>query len=486
MTVFSSPATDNWLLDASGAGRVGLWRLDLASGSIDCTPRCKENLGFGPDKKLHLDDVFNAMHPDDRERSGAIVQHAIETRGEYHSIYRVVWPDGSIHHIDSRGRVGEGQITGTTMDITEQRTLEEQLSRESSRIRMITTHVAEALWFMDAAGRVTFMNPAAEEMFGWSMEEIRGRVLHDVLHYKRADGTPYPITECAASETIRDGAPVRNREDLWIHRSGRFVPVSSSATPIVENGVVRGAVVSAHDITDRKAIEDALRESSRAKDDFLATVSHELRTPMTAILGWTGFLRMCGVPEELQTAIEQIDSSAKAQASIVDDLIDTSRIVTGKLRLQLDDVDVADVLDEAIGTIKPTAEEKHIALTCSTTCQGVHVRADRSRIRQVLWNLLSNAIKFTPEHGAVAVSASVQGDEVVIAVSDTGVGIAPEFLSRVFERFAQEASSARYHSGLGLGLAIVKQLVEMHGGRVSASSDGPGHGATFTVALPRA
>src|SRR5215212_5502577 len=135
MTVTTTPAAvDNWLLDASGAGRVGLWRLDLATGAIDCTPRCKENLGFPCDSKLHVDDVFNAMHPDDRETSGAIVQHAIATRGEYHLVYRVIWPDGSIHHIDSRGRAGDGQITGTTMDITEQRNLEEQLSRESSRI----------------------------------------------------------------------------------------------------------------------------------------------------------------------------------------------------------------------------------------------------------------------------------------------------------------------------------------------------------------
>ena len=134
MTVTTTPAAvDNWLPAAAGAGRVGLWRLDLASGSIDCTPRCKENLGFPPDRKLHADDVFNAMHPDDREASDAIVRHAIDTRGEYHFVYRVIWPDGSIHHIDSRGRVGDGQITGTTMDITEQRVLEEQLARESSR-----------------------------------------------------------------------------------------------------------------------------------------------------------------------------------------------------------------------------------------------------------------------------------------------------------------------------------------------------------------
>ena len=484
LSVTETSAVDNWLLDASGAGRVGLWKLDLASGSIECTASCKQNLGFPPDKKLHVDDVFNAMHPDDREVTGAIVQKAVETRGEYHLLYRVVWPDGTIHWIDSRGRVGDGTIAGTTIDVTEQHELEAQLSRESSRTRMITTHVAEALFFLDGDARITFMNPAAEQTFGWTSAEVRGRVLHDIVHYKRADGSPFPREECPLSHSLADGIAVRHREDLWIHRSGRFVPVICSSTPIVEGNVVRGAVVSAHDNTARKAIEDALRESSRAKDDFLATVSHELRTPMTAILGWTGFLRMVGIPEDLRTAIEQIDASAKAQAAIVDDLIDVSRIVTGKLNLHLEDVEVGDVLDDAIRTIRPTAEEKQIALTCKSTCDGAQVRADRSRFRQVLWNLLTNAIKFTPERGAVMVDARLEDDAVVMSVRDTGIGIAPEFLPRVFERFAQESSGERYQSGLGLGLSIVRQLVEMHGGSVSASSDGPGMGATFTVTLP--
>ena len=486
MSLIESPAVDTWLLDAAGAGRVGLWKLDLASGAIDCTVRCKENLGYPPDRKLHVDDVFNAMHPDDREVTGTIVQKAIETRGEYHLLYRVIWPDGTIHWIDSRGRVGDGTIAGTTIDVTEQHDLEVQLARESSRTRMITTHVAEPLFFMDAGGHVTFMNPAAEQAFGWSSSEVRGRVLHDVVHYKRADGSPFPMEECPLGRTLSDGAAVRNLEDLWVHRSGKFVPVICSSTPIVEGNVVRGAVISAHDITERKAIEDALRESSRAKDDFLAMVSHELRTPMTAILGWTGFLRMIGVPEELRTAIEQIDASAKAQAGIVDDLIDVSRIVTGKLNLHLQDVAVEDVLDDAIRTIRPTAEARQIALTCRSTCDDALVRADRSRIRQVLWNLLTNAIKFTPERGSVTVDARLDAGTVVVAVRDTGIGIAAEFLPRVFERFSQESNGARDQSGLGLGLSIVRQLVEMHGGRVSASSEGAGMGATFTVTLPRA
>ena len=483
MSVIETPAVENWLLAAAGAGRVGLWKLDLASGWIECTPRCKENLGFPPDKKLHVDDVFHAMHPDDREVSGVIVQKAIETGGEYHIFYRVIWPDGTIHWIDSRGRVGDGAIAGTTIDITEQRELEAQLARESSRTRMITTHVAEALWFMDATGRVTFMNPAAEETFGWSAEEVRGRVLHEIVHYRRPDGTPFPITDCPLGRTLFDAVPVRNHEDLWIHKSGRYVPVICSSTPIVENGVVRGAVVSAHDISERKAVEDALRESSRAKDEFLATVSHELRTPMTAILGWTGFLRMCGIPEELRTAIEQIDASARAQASIVDDLIDMSRIVTGKLHLQMEDVDVTDVLDEAIRTVQATADAKQISLTCTAACGDARVHADRSRLRQVFWNLLTNAIKFTPERGAVTVDARLQNGEVVVSVRDTGIGIAPDFLPHVFDRFAQESNADRYQAGLGLGLSIVKQLVEMHGGRVTAESEGTGRGATFTVTL---
>jgi len=474
---FARPADPAWLRHAADAGQVGFWHLDAESGVIDCTPRCKANLGIPPDAKVTLDTIWSVMHPDDRERVGACVQQAVESRGAYAVEYRVVRPDGSVHWISSRGRyveiAGRPGMVGSTIDDTERRRVEELN-------RLITTNVAEGLCFMDANGRLTYMNPAAAEILGWSEDALRGKDVHTALHQS------HPTADCPLSQVLFAGAPVSDNEEQWLHKDGHAVSLICSATPIVEEGRVTGAVLSLHDITDRKRMENALRDASRARDEFLATVSHELRTPMTSILGWAQLMKVMDINPELRVAVEQIELSAKAQAAIVDDLIDISRAITGKLRLHIDTIDVVSVLDEAMRFVEQTAAAKKIEIEKTVECDDPMLKADRGRLHQVLWNLLSNAIKFTPEGGQVSVRLECTADRLVVRVRDTGIGIAPEFLPSVFDRFSQQsASESRQHGGLGLGLAIVKQLVEMHGGTVSAASDGIGRGAQFEVVLPR-
>ena len=466
-----------WLRLAADAGFIGFWHLDVETGVIDCTPRCKVNLGIPPDTKVTIDTIWAVMHPDDRERVGARVQQAIDARGSYAVEYRAVWPDQSVHWITSRGRyveiAGRPGMAGTTIDDTERRRVDELN-------RVITTHVAEGLCFMDANGRLTFMNPAACEILGWTEDDLRGKDIHTTLHQS------HPTAECPLSQTLFDGKPVTDHEEQWLNRVGDPVSLICSATPIVEEGRVTGAVLSLHDITDRKLMENALRDASRARDEFLATVSHELRTPMTSILGWAQLMKVMDIGPELRVAVEQIELSAKAQAAIVDDLIDISRAITGKLRLHIDTIDVVSVLDEAMRFVEQTAAAKRIEIERSIECEDPLLKADRGRLHQVLWNLLSNAIKFTPEGGKVLVRLECTSERLVVRVRDTGIGIAPEFLPSVFDRFSQQSTSeSRQHGGLGLGLAIVKQLVEMHGGTVSAHSDGIGKGALFEVVLPR-
>jgi signal transduction histidine kinase len=263
------------------------------------------------------------------------------------------------------------------------------------------------------------------------------------------------------------------------------VPLICSATPINEEGRVTGAVVSLHDMAERKRMENALRDATRARDEFLATVSHELRTPMTSILGWAQLMKVMNIEPELRVAVEQIELAAKAQAAIVDDLIDISKAITGKLRLHVDTIDVVSVLDEAMRFVETTAAAKKIEIVRSIDCADPMLQGDRGRLHQVLWNLLSNAIKFTPEGGRVDVSLHCNSEKLTVSVRDTGIGIAPGFLPSVFDRFSQQsAAESRQHGGLGLGLAIAKQLVEMHGGTIAAHSDGIGKGATFTVVIP--
>lgn len=229
-------------------------------------------------------------------------------------------------------------------------------------------------------------------------------------------------------------------------------------------------------------------ESNRLKDEFLATVSHELRTPLTAILGWSRMLEGGGLQGEMAArAVETIKRNAKAQAQIIDDILDVSRIITGKLYLELHPLEIAPVLEAAINVVRPTAEAKGIQIEVSFDREPAAVPGDTNRLQQVFWNLLANAIKFTPAGGRVTVHLRRVNSEVEIAIADTGQGITPEFLPFVFDRFRQaDSTSTRQHGGLGLGLAIARHLIEIHGGAIEATSRGAGHGATFTVKLPLA
>jgi len=237
-------------------------------------------------------------------------------------------------------------------------------------------------------------------------------------------------------------------------------------------------------VSEQAARRDA-EAANRAKDEFLATLSHELRTPLNAIVGWAHLLKTGQLDEGQRTrAVDVIDRNAKAQSQIVADVLDVSRIVMGKLRLDVRPVLLSDVVEEALDTVRPAAAAKDIRLE-ATLGAASRVSGDPDRLQQVIWNLLSNAIKFTPSGGSVLLSLRRAEGHVDVVVEDTGAGIRPDFLPHVFERFRQsDSSSTRAHGGLGLGLALVRHLVELHGGTVSAQSRGEGQGATFTVRLP--
>ena len=230
----------------------------------------------------------------------------------------------------------------------------------------------------------------------------------------------------------------------------------------------------------------AAEEANRLKDEFLAVLSHELRTPLNAILGWARMLRAGTLrADDVPRAIETIERNAQAQAQLIEDLLDVSRIVSGKLRLEMRPVHLGDIVADAIDTVRPTADARGVMLTAAVAPAGP-VSGDAQRLQQVVWNLLSNSIKFTPRGGVVHVRVEQHGATVQIVVSDTGQGIDPAFLPHVFDRFRQgtATSGAARRTGLGLGLAIVRHVVEAHGGAVGATSDGIGRGATFTVELP--
>ena len=278
------------------------------------------------------------------------------------------------------------------------------------------------------------------------------------------------------------------------------MPQSCRIAPLMAEGVIVGTITVIDDVTDRVRSEAEMRrqiavaetarttaeEALRQKDEFLATLSHEIRTPLNAVIGWTRILRSRRVDEAmLENALRVIDRNATAQSRLIEDMLDMARIVSGKLRLELAPVDLVGVTAAAIDVLTPAAAAKGVAIRASLAGRPRAIIADADRVQQIAWNLLSNAVKFTPPGGTIAVEIPDESGPVRLTVRDDGQGIAPEFLPHVFERFRQANSSTnRSEGGLGLGLALVRQLVELHGGRIAAESDGVGRGAAFTVIFP--
>jgi signal transduction histidine kinase/ActR/RegA family two-component response regulator len=334
--------------------------------------------------------------------------------------------------------------------------------------------------------RTTFANRAADEIAGGEMpKNVPAELYHTVYDCIDDEGRPIPNDQMPGVRVAR-GERLSGVQMRWRTPHGvRTLMIGADTLPEMF-GRPATCVMVFQDITHLKEIEEELRRVNREKDEFLAMISHELRTPLNAILGWAHLLRTGGLDEAThQHALEAVERNSKAQARLVEDLLDVSRIITGKMRLDVQQVDLISVIHAAVNAIRPASEAKSIRLQMVLDPNAGPVSGDPARLQQVVWNLLANAVKFTPKNGRVQLRLERINSHVEITVSDTGQGIHQDFLPYVFDRFRQEDSSTtRKAGGLGLGLAIVRHLVELHGGTVSAYSAGDGQGATFTIDLP--
>ena len=360
--------------------------------------------------------------------------------------------------------------------------------------------IGDAVIATDLKSRITLMNPVAQLLTGWDEREARGRFLRDVFQIQN-EGTGHQVDD-PIEKVLREGRVVGlPNHSVLISRDGRHIPIDDSAAPIRdETGNLLGVVLIFRDVTEQRRADEQLGQSldrelllrakaeaaNRLKDEFVATVSHELRTPLNSIKGWVHLLRAGRLtPDQTVSALEVVERSVRSQNQIVEDLLDISRITTGKLRLDIRPVAVNSVIEAAIETVLPAAEAKGIVVEATLDQSAETIAGDHNRLQQVVWNLLSNAIKFSRKGGSVRVLSRRTESHLEITVEDNGQGISPDFLPFVFDRFRQEdATPGRKHRGLGLGLAIVRHLVEAHGGEVQAHSEGDGKGATFTVILP--
>lgn len=375
---------------------------------------------------------------------------------------------------------------------------EQALHRSEEQFRLLVNSVKNyAIFLLDSEGRVETWNAGCERVKGWQEKDVVGK--YYALFHTEEDqlaGKPYLNLQIAEAQGHLEC------EDWRVRSDGTRFMAQISLSPVRDSaGNLRGFAKVLKDITGRKQAEaeratllecekkarQEAEHATRVKNDFLATVSHELRTPLSSILGWSQLIRSGALDEEtVRGGLDTIERSGRALAQLVDDLLDVSRIITGKLNLNLETVEPASVIQEACNAARPAAQEKGVQLQLLLDPDVDCVACDPARLQQVVRNLLSNAIKFTPKDGRVEVRVQPGELGVEIKVSDNGQGISAQFLPHMFDRFRQaDQAITRAHGGLGLGLAIVRELVEMQGGTVRAESDGEGLGSTFTVNLPR-
>jgi PAS domain S-box-containing protein len=369
-----------------------------------------------------------------------------------------------------------------------------ELARLIKQNDLILKSAAEGVFGVNLGALSTFVNPAAARMTGREVNELAGKPIHDILHSPTPGTLSCNVEECALYAALRGEYVQDETEDTFFRRDGSSFPVEYCATPMHdENAQPIGSVITFRDVTEKRAAAQAqenerrYREAeaaNRAKDNFLATLSHELRTPMTSILGWVQFLRCGGYEQaELEEALETIETSARLQARLIDDMLDVSRIVLGKFQVDLQPLNLPEVVEAAMATVRPVAAERGVRITSSIEQSSDYVEADANRMQQVIGNILSNAIKFTPPGKEVDLRLVQENGSMQITVTDQGEGIEPSFLPYVFDRLRQ-SEAATNRTGLGLGLAIARHIIELHSGTIRAESEGRGKGARFTVTIP--
>jgi PAS domain S-box-containing protein len=359
------------------------------------------------------------------------------------------------------------------------------LHAERERFRTTLTSIGDAVVVTDAQGRITLLNPVAQALTGWSAEAL-GQPLEAVFHI--VNETTRKAVENPVSQVIRLGAIVGlANHTVLIAKDGTELAIDDSGAPIRDaRGRIVGVVLVFRDITQRRGSERALEDADRRKDEFLAMLAHELRNPLAPIRNAAHTLALLGTGDDrVRWVSGVIERQVGLMTRLVDDLLDVSRITSGKITLQRATVSMREVLAQAVETARPLAESRGQALEVDVPEDAAWVDGDPARLAQAVGNLLDNAIKYTDDGGRIGLRARVEADEVVIVVEDSGVGVDPELLPHVFDLFIQaDRSLERKQGGLGLGLTLVRRLVEMHGGRVEAASAGPGLGSAFTIRLP--
>jgi PAS domain S-box-containing protein len=496
-----------WMSLAVETTGVGTWEFDLEQGTGLISARCAEIMGLPlswAGRLIQFEDWLSRINWADRRRIDQACDP--DSEGELKIRLQLIDIGGVIRHVLVRGRAffSDGgsleskpvrkaaRLIGIVHALSDRQLYQRALTESDQRLRWALQHAPIPILIHTDDGQVIELNQAWQRITGYAIEEIpsleawaavswgqdRARSMLELI-YSAGDGVVGRPVELAIK--TKSGESRR-----WLFYSAELGNINRGR---------QARMISAVDLTERKVAEeernralDEAEAANRSKDRFLATLSHELRTPLNAILGWVFLMKQGSVQPEVQKeGVLVIERNARAQSSLIADLLDISRIVAGKLRLEPQPLDFLSCLRSALNNVRSTADEKGVRLESlidPSHMERIAMYGDPARLEQALSNLLVNAIKFTPAKGRVEVSMKASESLVRLTVSDTGAGIEPEFLSRLFDRFSQADESLRKDRGLGLGLTISRHIVELHGGEIFAVSEGLGKGASFTIELP--
>ena len=480
------------------AVKMGSWELDIATQSLVWDQSMFELYDVDPLKfSKNYGDWQAAVHPEDRQRTHHEVMAALASGVEKFTLqFRIILQNKEIRHLEALCSIQRDQagmpvkLIGLTFDATARKRVESQLQDSQSLLSKAFSKSPLLMSVSDVAtGKYLEVNDTFCRVSGYSRAELIGKTSIETGWISNE--------ERARLLSILRAQGQVSGVDIHVQTKSGEKLIGKYWGEVIETAEGPKLFSVSEDVTEHKRLERELVEAKSAaemanhsKDIFLATLSHELRSPLTAILSWSQLLER-GVlpPEKSRVAVRTIKESAQAQSQLINDLLDVSRIVTGKLVVDQQPTNVLEVLIAAVETIRPNAELKSIAIEQSFESTHLYIFADPTRLKQVFWNLLSNAVKFTPCGGKISVVLecvqTLVGKGVLLTIKDTGKGIRPEFLPYLFERFSQaDSSSIKVHGGMGLGLALVRSLVELLGGVVTGSSQGEGKGSEFSIQFP--
>lgn len=467
---------------------MGSWDVDLRSGATTWSRRHAEAQGYTTEDAPATVERWEAhVHPDDLMRVREAMARACASREPFGVEHRVFRADtGEERWLALYGRydydeVGEPlRVSGVSLDVTDRKRADTSLRESETRFRLMADQTPIIMWVTDPTGGIEFVNAAYSHFFGVTLAQVGGQSWRPLVHPEDAAYVQAFSDALRTRSAFHASCRVRRADGEW-----RWID-STGQPRFTEDGEFLGLIGVSPDITDQRRAAELEREAARQKDEFIAVLAHELRNPLAPIRTSVGVLRAPGTKEStLIKCRDIIDRQVAHMARLLDDLLDVSRLSRGMLTLQPTIVRLRDVVEDALETVRPIVDDRGHTLTVNDIDPSLVLEADAARLAQVLTNLLNNAAKYTPPPGAISVHVEVQDQAVVLRVRDNGIGLRHDMRERIFELFTQ-MEDARQHAdgGLGIGLGLTKRLVEMHGGTITAESQGPQQGATFTVTLP--